>query len=394
MLCVATKRGWRQRCLLSSIIAVLLLAPVVEAYMSTMHLGRTIRSLRARLEEQQQQEDQQRQHQQLPPGLDASPSPDQPDVRRDTDGEVAQDGAELEAAADGTAVATHPSWGSPADNGGEEPAGPTEGHPASTAGDDPEGGSKHAEGLDAANSVYTSREEHGLLKEQEDPTDRRAKLSTPTVTAAASAAAAAAGAGAGIGGISSRQATPDADVSARFSKEQVREAEENQSVSSGAVQSGLGTATTGDRGVVGTAAAAGILGASGTTPAEKEPVGVSKKGVETSGTSLHETEATAASAAAAAAGAAQDGDQVNVTKEEREEEEGVHEEAHGEGVMEEELEAAAIREILDLRSAQDREVQLAAARAVEALPPTQRECFEDVKAFAFGGAVEGEPQRQ
>ncbi|CAM9660035.1 unnamed protein product [Ectocarpus sp. 4 AP-2014] len=57
--------------------------------------------------------------------------------------------------------------------------------------------------------------------------------------------------------------------------------------------------------------------------------------------------------------------------------------------MDEELEAAAIREILGLRSARDRKVQMEAARAVEALPPTQRECFEDVKAFAFGGVIEG-----
>ncbi|CAM9245376.1 unnamed protein product [Ectocarpus fasciculatus] len=163
------------------------------------------------------------------------------------------------------------------------------------------------------------------------------------------------------------------------SREVVHEAKENQSVSSGAAQSGLSTSTTGGRGVVRTAAAAGVLGASGTTPDEEEPVGVSKEGVETSGTSLDEAETTAA------AGAAQSGDQVSVTKMEREEEGGIH----GEEAMAEELEAAAIREILGLRSDQDREVQVAAARAVEALPPTQRECFEDVKAFAFGGAIEG-----
>ncbi|CBJ30377.1 conserved unknown protein [Ectocarpus siliculosus] len=170
--------------------------------------------------------------------------------------------------------------------------------------------------------------------------------------------------------------------------QKVHEAKENQSVSSGAAQSGRSTATTGDREIVGTAAAAGILGASGSTPAEEEPVGMSKEGVETSSTGLDEAEATAAEAAAAAAAAAgADGDQVKVSK--KDEEEGINERTERDEAMEEELEAAAIREILGLRSAQDRKVQVAATRAVEALPPTQRECFEDVKAFAFGGAIEG-----
>ena len=59
-------------------------------------------------------------------------------------------------------------------------------------------------------------------------------------------------------------------------------------------------------------------------------------------------------------------------KEEEEEEEGE--------------EAAAIRELLSRRDALDLKVQEAAALAVGDLPAAQREPFDEVKAFAFGGA--------
>lgn len=50
-----------------------------------------------------------------------------------------------------------------------------------------------------------------------------------------------------------------------------------------------------------------------------------------------------------------------------------------------EVRAEAIRELVHIRDTQDKAVQAAAALTVEALPVTQRECFEDVKAFTFGG---------
>ncbi|CAN0028165.1 unnamed protein product, partial [Ascophyllum nodosum] len=45
----------------------------------------------------------------------------------------------------------------------------------------------------------------------------------------------------------------------------------------------------------------------------------------------------------------------------------------------------ATQELLRARSAQDRRVQEAAARAASELPATMRECFEEIEEFAYGG---------
>ena len=73
-------------------------------------------------------------------------------------------------------------------------------------------------------------------------------------------------------------------------------------------------------------------------------------------------------------------------EEEDEEEEGEGEEEKEEEEEEEGEEAAAIRELLSRRDALDLKVQEAAALAVGDLPAAQREPFDEVKAFAFGGA--------
>lgn len=55
----------------------------------------------------------------------------------------------------------------------------------------------------------------------------------------------------------------------------------------------------------------------------------------------------------------------------------------------EDVEIMATRELLHLRDSQDQKVQEAAARAVEALPDKKKACFDEIKAFAFGGGGGG-----
>ncbi|CAM9380164.1 unnamed protein product [Scytosiphon promiscuus] len=412
----AVKRRSRAPSLLPPFVAVLLLvAPTARAFLSTIHLGRTLKALRARdqerqllLQQEQELQQQQREFETLPPGLPVSLSSERTGDGEDPDPttEAATTRKESEhedVGSSGTAVGeTHPSWGgSPDDDGGgggddEVSRGwwHKKGQGETDGADDTAAPAGHDAAAAAADGVDVVGEKHGLLGEQGAGGGDRSDLSTTTATAAAD-----------VADVDARQQeAPAEDLSAGHST-LTRDAESGESIDAEAVAAAPAPAAA-------AAAAAGAVEAAavGSAPADAAAAPQQEAALGEGSEDDHAlAEPMMPSTASASEVAAQEEqpeeeveDQVSEEEEEREgEEEG--EEAAREGEQEkerggdivfdyvngEEMEAAAIEEILRLRADEDQAVQDAAARAVEALPATQRECFEDVKAFAFGGEGAG-----
>lgn len=419
---------WRSRapCLLPPFVAVLLLfAPTAQAFLSTIHLGRTLKSLRARDQERQLllQQEQERQQQveleTLPPGLPVSPSYE---LAGAEDPEPELEGAENpEHEADGTAVGeTHPSWeGSPDEGGGggdggkDEPA-VTEGQavPADVSrgwwhkkdkvdvdagGNEDDAAAAAAAGHDVAvDGVDVAREQDLLLEEQGAGSGDRPKLSTARATAAAAAVITTVD----FEGISPASHDPDTNVTQQQQQQQELPEEEGDMKAENSVLGNTAESVEIREDSSGSGGSVDHAGA-----ALEVLTDFSEEGAEATLEKLDPT------TSAAAAGVAEQEEQTEeqdgqsepemdidkeieemLGREEEEEPEAVGDEdleEQEEVVYDDDVEAAAIQQILGLRAAKDRAVQDAAARAVEALPATQRECFEDVKAFAFGGEAEG-----
>lgn len=445
----ASKRRPRTRCIFVPSVAVplllmllMLVTPTSKAFLSTVHLGRTLKSLRARHQERQVllqqehdlQQQQQKEFELLPPGLPASPNSELAAEEEGSDLEAQADQDPEHEAVEGgdeaTAVGgTHPSWGgSPDADVKDKPEAGGQATPAAVGeesrgwwhrkgdGDTDErvkettASAAGAGGQDAGDDadvddVDVSRERrHGVLKEH-SAADRgdRSKLSTATAAAAAATAAAV-----DLGRLATT-ASHDTDTAAPHVTQQQEEEEEVPEEDMTAGHSMLrheeDASLVDDKGVGAAAGAVeAALGSSATPDAKHEAV--SEDSSEDGFDGLDDPAATEeASPAAVSEQGTEVEEYEQLLFESSEEEEMMlggeeQEESESEGqqqqeeeemlAYDEEVEAAAVQRILGLRADKDRAVQDAAARAVEALPPTQRECFEDVKAFAFGGEAEGE----